>query len=138
MPLASPQRELLLALDPVPDAARAARRALRDRGLDPDLDHTVALLTSEIVGNAVRHTGMGGGDQILLFARIGEDHIHVEVADRGPCFDPEIRHEADGFGLRLVDKLATDWGVERTETGCRVWFDVDRRSGRFDRDTSAD
>jgi anti-sigma regulatory factor (Ser/Thr protein kinase) len=138
MPLASPQSELLLALDPAPDAARAARHALRARRLDPDLDHTVALLTSEVVGNAVRHTGMGDGEQILFFARIGEDHIHVEVADRGPCFDPDIRHEADGFGLRLVDKLASDWGVERTENGCRVWFDVDRRSGRFARDGSAD
>jgi anti-sigma regulatory factor (Ser/Thr protein kinase) len=137
MPLASPQSELLLALDPAPDAARAARRALRTRGMDPDLDHTVALLTSEIVGNAVRHTGMGGGEQILFFARIGADHVHVEVADRGPGFDPEIRHEADGFGLRLVDKLASDWGVERTENGCRVWFDVDRSSGRFARDEPA-
>jgi len=138
MPLASPQSELLLALDPAPDAARAARHALRSRGLDPDLDHTVALLTSEIVGNAVRHTGMTVGEPILFFARIAEDHVHIEVADRGPGFDPEIRHEADGFGLRLVDKLATNWGVDCTDGGCRVWFDVDRSSGRFGRGRPAD
>jgi hypothetical protein len=58
----------------------------------------------------------------------------VEVADHGPGFDPDIRHETPGFGLRLVDKLASRWGVERSARGCRVWFEVDRRSGRFDRD----
>jgi hypothetical protein len=60
--------------------------------------------------------------------------VRVEVADHGPGFDPEIRHETPGFGLRLVDKLASRWGVERSARGCRVWFEVDRRRGRFERD----
>jgi anti-sigma regulatory factor (Ser/Thr protein kinase) len=130
MPLTTPQTELLLALDPVPEAVRAARHALSGR-LDEDLGHTVALLTSEVVGNAVRHAGDHGDGQIVFFARLSDDHVHVEVADHGPGFDPEVRHRTPGFGLRLVDKLATGWGVERTGRGCRVWFDVDRRTRRF-------
>lgn len=133
MSLTSSQSELLLALEPTLDAARTARHALRSRGLSPDLDHTVALLVSEVVGNAVRHAGMGRGERIVLHARIHGDHVRVEVADHGPGFDPEVRHAAAGFGLRLVDKLASHWGVERTGRGCRVWFEVDRRSRRFAR-----
>jgi anti-sigma regulatory factor (Ser/Thr protein kinase) len=130
-----PSTDILLAFAPVPDAVRTARHALQDRGLSADLDHTVALLTSELVSNAVRHSGAHNpAERIVFHARLSEDHVRVEVADHGPGFDPEIRHDAAGFGLRLIDKLATRWGVERTRRGCRVWFEVDRRAGRFDRD----
>lgn len=135
MAIAPTSTEILLALAPVPDAVRAARHALRERGLSADLDHTVSLLTSELVGNAVRHAGpQNTADRIVFHARLSDDHVRVEVADHGPGFDPEIRHDAAGFGLRLVDKLATRWGVDRTARGCRVWFEVDRRRGRFGRD----
>jgi anti-sigma regulatory factor (Ser/Thr protein kinase) len=134
MTLTRPSTDILLALAPVPDAARAARRALAEHGLSPELDHTVTLLTSEVVGNAVRHAGTPNrSERIVFHARISEDHVRVEVADHGPGFDPEIRHDTPGFGLRLVDKLSSQWGVERTARGCRVWFEVDRRSGRFER-----
>jgi anti-sigma regulatory factor (Ser/Thr protein kinase) len=127
--------DILLALAPVPNAVGTARHAMRDRGLSPDLDHTVSLLTSELVSNAVRHGGaLNPAESIVFHARLSEDHVRVEVADHGPGFDPEIRHDAEGFGLRLIDKLATRWGVERTARGCRVWFEVDRSSGRFARD----
>jgi anti-sigma regulatory factor (Ser/Thr protein kinase) len=135
MALTSSTTDILLAFAPVPDAVRAARHALRDRGLSADLDHTVSLLTSEVVSNAVRHAGpLSPTEKIVFHARMGDDHVRVEVADHGPGFDPDIRHETSGFGLRLVDKLASRWGVERTPRGCRVWFEVDRRRGRFDRD----
>lgn len=135
MTLTRPSTDILLAFAAVPDAVRGARHALRQRGLHPDLEHTVALLTSELMGNAVRHAGtLAPGQRIIFHARLGEDHARVEVADQGPGFDPEVRHDASGFGLRLVDKLATRWGVDRTARGCRVWFEVDRRRGRFARD----
>jgi anti-sigma regulatory factor (Ser/Thr protein kinase) len=135
MPLTRPTTDILLSFAPIPEAVRAARHALRERGLSPDLDHTVSLLTSELVGNAVRHAGsLDPNERLVFHARLGEDHVRVEVADHGQGFDPEIRHDTAGFGLRLVDKLASRWGVERTARGCRVWFEVDRRPGRFERD----
>jgi anti-sigma regulatory factor (Ser/Thr protein kinase) len=133
MPLTTPATEILLALAPVPDAVRAARHALRERGLAEDVDHTVSLLASELVGNAVRHAGLSADEDIVFFARMTGDHVHVEVADRGPGFDPDVRHDTAGFGLRLVDKLSSRWGVESGAQGCRVWFEVDRRSRRFGR-----
>ena len=129
MALATENREVLLALEPRPESARLARRALITSGLHEDVEHTVTLLASEIVGNAVRHADLRDDQRIVFFARLGEDFAHVEVADQGAGFDPEAV-QSEGFGLRLLGKLATRWGVDCTDRGCKVWFEVDRRSGR--------
>jgi len=57
MAIATAEREVLLALEPRADSARLARRALATRGLHEDVEHTVTLLATEIVANAVRHAG---------------------------------------------------------------------------------
>jgi anti-sigma regulatory factor (Ser/Thr protein kinase) len=93
----------------------------------------VSLLTSELVTNSVRHGGTT--EDVRLDALLADGYAHVTVTDRGPGFDPEVRHEANGFGLRLVDKLASRWGVEHDAGETRVWFEVDRRRRRFDRDS---
>jgi anti-sigma regulatory factor (Ser/Thr protein kinase) len=115
-------------------APAAARRLLVTEGLDPDLDHTVCLLVSEIVTNAVRHAGLGEGDRIVLAARLTPEYARIEVRDSGPGFDPEVRHGAAGFGLRMLDMLSSRWGVDTDERGTRVWFEIDRRRRRFQRD----
>src|ERR1044072_2752067 len=108
MPATRSSTDILLAFAPIPDAVRAARHALRERGLSADLDHTVSLLTSELVGNAVRHAGpLNPTERFVVHARLSEDLVRDEVADHGPGFDPEVRHDTAGFGLRLVDKLAS-------------------------------
>src|SRR3954469_15769980 len=132
MPTATESSEVLLALEPRPESARLARRALASHGLHEDVEHTVTLLATEIVGNAVRHAGLRGDQRIVFFARLEEDFARVEVADQGEGFDPETV-ETEGFGLRLLGKLANRWGCDCTERGCKVWFEVDRRSGRFRR-----
>jgi hypothetical protein len=71
---------------------------------------------------------------IRIEATLADGFARIEVIDGGSGFDPEVRHEVNGFGLRLVDKLASRWGVEREAEGSRVWFEVDRRRRRFDRD----
>jgi len=132
MALATENREVLLALEPRPEAARLARRALASHGLHEDVEHTVTLLATEVVANAVRHAGVDPDQRIVFFARLGEDFARVEVADQGSGFDPESV-ETEGFGLRLLGKLANRWGVDCTDRGCKVWFEVDRRAGRFRR-----
>jgi len=124
--------ELLLALEPRPESARMARRALATHGLHEDVEHTVTLLASEVVGNAIRHANLRPDQRIVFFARLSDDFAHVEVADQGDGFEPDsVRSE--GFGLRLLAKLASRWGVDCTDRGCKVWFEVDRRSSRFAR-----
>ena len=132
MILAETPKDVRLALPPAPEAAVRARRALLDAGLTGELEHTVTLLASELVTNAVRHAHLGPRQRIVLLARLEADFARVEVFDAGAGFDPEVRHDAKGFGLRLLDKLSTAWGTEQSE-GCGVWFEVDRRRRRFDR-----
>jgi anti-sigma regulatory factor (Ser/Thr protein kinase) len=127
--------DVLLTLPPEPTAARRARQALHEAQLPEDLRHTVDLLSTELIANAIRHADLGPGQQITFAARFVADFIRVEVHDPGPGFDPERSRDGKGFGLRMVDKLASRWGVE-AGPGTRVWFEVDRRTRRrFDRGT---
>ena len=133
MPISTPTSEVLLALPARPDAARQARRELLTRGLDEDISHTVTLLTTELIGNALRHASMDpGADRIVFFGRLQPDLVHIEVGDNGPGFEP-ADVVGSGLGMRLLDKLASVWGCERSGQGFRVWFEVDRRRRRFPR-----
>jgi two-component sensor histidine kinase len=132
MATATDNREVLLALEPRPESARLARRALTTHGLHEDVEHTVTLLATEIVGNAVRHADLSSDQRIVFFARLSNDFARIEVADQGSGFDPETV-QSEGFGLRLMAKLASRWGVDCNDRGCRVWFEVDRRTRRFAR-----
>ena len=61
----------------------------------------------------------------------GTRHVLVEVLDEGAGFVPagerRTRFPSDGFGLKLVDQIATSWGVEAART--HVWFVIDRPAG---------
>jgi anti-sigma regulatory factor (Ser/Thr protein kinase) len=131
--ISTPTSEVLLALPVRPDAARQARRELLARGLDEDISHTVTLLTTELIANALNHAGMDPvADRIVFFGRMQPDLVRIEVGDSGPGFDRDEQAEG-GFGFRLLDKLASRWGCEQSGQGFRVWFEVDRRRRRFER-----
>ena len=133
-PFAEVAADVVLRLPPDPTAARRARRALHEARIPEDLQHTVDLLVTELIANSVRHAGLEGDQTILFAARFAGDHIRVEIRDSGPGFDADKAMGGKGFGLRMVDKLASRWGVD-TGDGTRVWFEVDRRSRRrFERD----
>jgi two-component sensor histidine kinase len=131
-PFAEVAAEVLLALRPDPTAARRARRALHDAHLPEDLGHTVDLMATELIANAVRHAGLGPGDRIYFAAKFQGDFVRVEVGDAGVGLDAEAALKSKGYGLRMVAKLASRWGFY-PGTGTRVWFEVDRRPGRFNR-----
>ena len=101
---------MLLALEPRPESARLARRALHAHGLNEDIEHTVTLLATEIVGNAVRHAVLRTDQRIVFFARLNDDFARVEVADPGVGFDPEhvrdrrLRPEAAGQARRPLGR----------------------------------
>src|SRR4051794_3060405 len=120
-PFAEATADVLLKLPPDATAPRQARRALRDARLPDDLQHTVDLLATELIANAVRHAQLDPGQTIVFAARFVGDYIRVEIADPGPGFDLEEGMAGRGFGLRMVEKLASRWGVE-AGTGTRVWF----------------
>ncbi|MFD1118450.1 ATP-binding protein [Sphaerisporangium aureirubrum] len=90
----------------------------------PALDD-VTLLVSELVTNAVVHSGSRDGGKVTLTIADRRDHVHVEVRDSGgdavprPCADPLAE---GGRGLLLVDIISTCWGVKEDIAGRTVWF----------------
>jgi two-component sensor histidine kinase len=99
-------------------------RGLRDR-LDPDVLSDVTLLVSELVSNSVKY----GKGMVGLRVRVRSSRqVLVEVVDDGNGFDPSARRssrfEPGGFGLKLVDAIASRWGVRDGHT--HVWFEIDR------------
>jgi anti-sigma regulatory factor (Ser/Thr protein kinase) len=108
-----------------PAEARRSLEALRPALNDLLMDDAV-LLVSEIVSNSVRHAELDESDAIEVRIRGSSSMLHVDVIDRGPGFDPEqIRPPQidGGWGLRLLDRMATRWGVERSDV-TRVWFEL--------------
>lgn len=93
---------------------------------------TLALLVSELVSNAVLHSDAPAASAIELSARLLDGtSVRVEVVDEGSGFTVTPRDPSridGGYGLFLVDRQATRWGVDR-KGGTRVWFEIrDQRS----------
>ena len=122
---------LHMRLRPGPEAAGEGRHALdplEGALADEQLD-TLRLLVTELITNSVRHARDGWIELDLdLFANA----IRVQVVDRGEGFEPPEtprphRDRPGGWGLCLVDRMASRWGVAR-EDATRVWFELDRGS----------
>lgn len=114
-------------------AVRAARRAVQrwadDGGATVADQQVLALLTTEVVSNAVRH-GPSDADVEVEAARERGQFV-VRVVDHSPDLPVLRRQPPDavgGRGVQIIDHLATDWGVERCRGGKIVWFRV--RPGR--------
>lgn len=112
-----------------PESAATARRltqvvVLRQWGLTPKMTEDAVLLVSELVGNAVRHTG---ARVFGLRMRRRRGWIRIEVRDpsRGlPCLMPVQEMDISGRGLFLVDKLSDRWGVDLLPRGKTTWFEM--------------
>lgn len=122
---------LRMSLERDPQAPSLARRALagftEQSEISPEEVATLTLLVSELVSNAVLHSDAPSASDILLQAQLlDEGAVRVEIIDHGSGFTAMPRDPTQpigGFGLYLVDKQATRWGVDR-EGGTRVWFEL--------------
>jgi anti-sigma regulatory factor (Ser/Thr protein kinase) len=95
----------------------------------PGAGDTAALLTSELVTNAVLHTSSGrDGGTVTIVVIDMADGLMVEVVDDGtPYGGPEVRgdrYATEGHGLFLVEQLAADWGFLQDSAGTTVWFRI--------------
>jgi anti-sigma regulatory factor (Ser/Thr protein kinase) len=115
-----------------PASVRKARvftgDVLADDGVEASIIEAALLLVSELVTNAVVHAR----GPICLTVHSGAHWVRIEVEDQGrgrPALRPTTRDQLEGRGLRMVDKLATDWGTERRATHKVVWCEI-ARGGR--------
>jgi anti-sigma regulatory factor (Ser/Thr protein kinase) len=114
-----------------PSAACDARNVVRKEfeALDQTTLHALELLASELVGNSVRHGGLGPTDRIRLQIRARPGWIRVDVIDRGRRFEAHVplsksRNDGSGWGLVTVDKIADRWGIIDAAPERRVWFEL--------------
>jgi serine/threonine-protein kinase RsbW len=109
-------------------ARRAAEQALA-QALDGDTLASADLLVTELVSNAVRHGRPRADGCLDLHLGVSADCIRVEVCDQGAGFEPgqPSPYGEGGYGLFLVDELATRWGVS-TASGTCVWFELAREA----------
>lgn len=124
--------QVQLEVGPDPAEVGRARRWARSRlagsgiGDDEPLADTLVLLISELVTNAVVHTGCPAVLRMLFAAEGG---VRVEVADASDR-PPRPRHaegeDTNGRGLELVDGLADRWGWQPDGVGKSIWCEVDR------------
>jgi anti-sigma regulatory factor (Ser/Thr protein kinase) len=112
-----------ITLQPNIDAPGRARQFAVDaaaNALDaPTLD-ALRLLATELVANVVVHAHT----PMRLSVAVDGKRVRVEVSDDVPP-NPLIRPApGDAYGLRLVDALATSWGVDAAPSGKTVWFEL--------------
>jgi len=114
-----------LHLEPVVESTPTARHwiAAHLRDLPAEVTGYAALLTSELVTNAVLHAAT----PMCVTLHILPDRIRVDVADGNPSF-PSLkeygREAATGRGLTLFNTLASNWGVQAVDGGKIVWFEL--------------
>src|SRR5687768_9942182 len=96
------------------DAARAARRLVvtgcAEAATGPECADFAAVLTSELVTNAVTH---GSGD--VTFGFLADRMcVRVEVGDDAPELPRTYVVDDDdegGRGMQIVEALSSEWGV---------------------------
>ncbi len=125
MDATSPKRESCV-LPPSPTAPAVARRfvgkVLTNWGVS-DVFNDVPLLISELVTNAVRHAA----SDVEVSIDLGSGRVRVEVRDQSE----QLPTKADlatardgGWGLNIVECLATRWGLDPHRGGKTVWCEV--------------
>ncbi len=106
-----------------PSSVSAARRfvddTLRTWGSEVSLDDA-ALVTSELVGNAVRHAD--SPFRVALERNRSGVRVAIEDTSRSvPLPRESTRPDVDGRGMSLVARLSAQWGSEVADDGKTVW-----------------
>jgi anti-sigma regulatory factor (Ser/Thr protein kinase) len=118
----SPRR---ISLAATPAAAAQARGHVQAAicAWDVPVDRSVAaLLTSELVTNAIMH---GPSQTVTLVISCGRHELRVNVHDTSRSAPALVDAPVDaevGRGLMLVATLSTEWGYYRTPVGKVVYF----------------
>lgn len=131
MAKAGPSAAVSLHLPSRPDSPMTARHGLVDleRALAPEVMAKLRLLVTELVANSVRHAR---GSPIDVTVTVHERQVRAEVSDSGEGFQPPTADpnplKASGWGLFLVRRIASRWGID-ADSGT-VWFELDLEGAR--------
>ena len=119
----------LVTADPraVAPARHFLLNTLAKWGVDEDTVDNAVLCVSELITNAVIHTGAGCEVRVVLdggvlTTTVRDGGSSVVVDPRHVTVDPLAVH---GRGLQIVDACSTRWGSELDAVGMTVWFVVE-------------
>ena len=77
--------------------------------------------------NSLKHGSLATSDEIVLDVYLNGDAVYAEVHDNGVGFTPRQPNldpiRASGWGLWLLDKLTTRWGIDN-HAGTTAWFEM--------------
>jgi anti-sigma regulatory factor (Ser/Thr protein kinase) len=120
----------LAASNDAPARARAELMAwLEPNSSDAGLIDDARLLVSELVTNCVRHARTTSRRPLRVTASLWPAALRLAVHDDGT--DGTVARRAPGsdgdggFGLDLVARISSAWGVERDAHGTTVWLQLD-------------
>jgi anti-sigma regulatory factor (Ser/Thr protein kinase) len=113
-----------------PGAARAVVAHCLTGLVTQRILHDAKLLVSELVTNSLDHGELREGNSVLLRIYLAADTLRLEIENPGTAgaVASSRRHDhprRGGFGLDLVNLLATRWGVSRNRS-TNVWFEMTR------------
>jgi anti-sigma regulatory factor (Ser/Thr protein kinase) len=123
-------RRLLLTAGPASVAAARSQVRAAIFAWDVPVDaETAALLTSELVTNAIAHEK---GETVMLTITCICGQLRVDVHDTSYADPVPVDTPLDaetGRGLMLVATLSTDWGFHHTPAGKAVYFTLAFQDG---------
>ena len=129
------RRELTLPADEsAPVLARSALDDVTPPPVSNERTDDARLAISELAANAVKHGRLRPGqDTIRLVIEADDDHLRIEMEQSTAAagvrvVEPRLEDplRVGGYGLRLVEQVADEWGFETGPPG-HVWFEF--RSG---------
>src|SRR6478736_1189826 len=124
---------LELSVPPDLSALADVRRSFDAFGLPPRVREDAQLLVTELVSNSIRHAELRADERIRIWAGWSGRRLKVIVRDRddGQPSQPvriagSIRPAPgaeSGWGLFIVNQLATSWGAIN-DGGTGYWFEL--------------
>ncbi len=113
----------------VPSSVAVARgritAELREAGLFATAVTDAALVTSELLSNAILHARPLPDARIRVAWMLSASTVEVVVSDGGSTTLPRASRpplsSIGGRGLGIVEHLASSWGVRADERGTTVW-----------------
>jgi Histidine kinase-like ATPase domain len=113
-------------VDSVPATRAFLTRLLEGWSVADDVVESAALLTTEIMANALEH----GNGLVSIGIALDKGLLHISVGDNAATSQPHVlsmdSDSDSGRGMWIVDILAQDWGSEATPGGIgkTVWFEL--------------
>jgi anti-sigma regulatory factor (Ser/Thr protein kinase) len=119
-----------LRLEADPASIRTARHWLTQHlrastPLPPERIDEAALALGELAANVIMHTR----SDLAIGVTVRDEEVRVLVHDQShdavPVLQPVDPYRIGGNGIRLVEALSDDWGVDPIpDDGKRVWFAI--------------